>query len=570
MKRKLAFLLALLVAVSLLAACGSSNPSKPVETESVSPSATAPSGETASPESEEGKGTKNGHVFYDPPITLNLAKAVGPEVKFKPDQDINNNEYNDWLLDEFGIKANYTWTTPTADDAFYTKLMLSISAGEKLPEFFTLTNLQAHELIDSGLVMPIDDLYEKYAGKVWKAAYDEIPNSWLPYRRDGKTYAYPLADYSYEHEDVMWIRQDWLDAVNMKAPTNLEELRAVMDAFIHLGSDVTGQDKVYGFAAAMKGNYITWDGANPIFGGFGTIPEMWLKDDKGEIVYSSTLPQVKEALGEFKSWIEKGYFSPEAVLMDEMKAAELFTSGRAGIVMGPTWLYSWPLRDVETNVPGAKVGMYPIPAGPTGTFVQQGNDTHFQVVLFSKEAQNPQAFFEVTNFMYDNWSDPPAGSRYQWGFKEGYDYVMTAEGLPSYKTEEIPNGAASIFPFANPTIPSQKVSVASYLASGAKPETPLQISKSIGWDQYFIDAAQIVLSQKDSVLYNLFNGKPTPTMVEKMSDIRTFEEEVFSRIMNGDLDINEGFDTWLTYWNENGGPEITQEVRDWYKAAGGE
>lgn len=123
------------------------------------------SSQTASTATEAEK-TKNGHFYYDPPITLNLARAVGPEAKFKEGQDINNNEYNDWLLEEFGVKVNYMWNTPTSDDAFYTKLMLSISAGEQLPEFFTIETSHAHELIDSGLMMLIDDLYEQYADEV--------------------------------------------------------------------------------------------------------------------------------------------------------------------------------------------------------------------------------------------------------------------------------------------------------------------------------------------------------------------------------------------------------------------
>ena len=75
-------------------------------------------------EAPQAQTTKNGHFYYDPPITLNLAIAIGPEVKFKEGQDINNNEYNDWMLEEFGLDVNYVWNTPTGDDAVYTKLKL--------------------------------------------------------------------------------------------------------------------------------------------------------------------------------------------------------------------------------------------------------------------------------------------------------------------------------------------------------------------------------------------------------------------------------------------------------------
>lgn len=368
----------------------------------------------------------------------------------------------------------------------------------------------------------------------------------------------------------MWIRQDWLDAVGMDAPTNLEELRAVMDAFVNLDSSVTGQDKVYAVAAQLKGNYITWMGLNVIFGMYGMVPEMWLKNADGEIVYSSTQPEIKEALAELKDWIDKGYLSPEVGLTDEMGASELFTSGRAGIAFGPTWIYSWPLQDVVANVPNAEVEVYPLPVGPDGTLIQHGNPNHYQVVLFSKDAENPQAFFEVMNYHFENMTDPDFDSPFAWGFKEGYDYVMK-DGMPSYEEEDMPDGiVASIFPFANYNIPSQKIEIASYLASGAEPETPVQISKSIGWDDTFNRAAEIVLSQKDTVRYDIFTGAPTDLMTDKMGDMVRVQEETFSNILYGKVDIEEGFNTWLDFWNKNGGPEITEEVREWYQAAGGE
>lgn len=521
-------------------------------------------------EASQAQTTKNGHFYYDPPITLNLAIAIGPEVKFKEGQDINNNEYNDWMLDEFGLDVNYVWNTPTSDDAFYTKLMLSISAGEPLPDFFSIENSHAHELIDSGLLMPIDDLWEQYAGDVWKTAYEDVADCWLPYKRDGQTYAYPIADYLYEHEDVMWIRDDWLEAVGMEAPTNLDELRAVMEAFVNLDSSVTGNDEVYAVAAQLKGNYITWMGLNCIFGMFGMVPEMWLENADGEIVYSSTQPEVKEALAELKDWLDKGYLEPEVGLVDEMGAAELFTSGRAGIAFGPTWIYSWPLADVEGNFPDAKVSPYPLPVGPDGTLIQHGNPNHYRTVLFSKDAENPQAFFEFTNFCFENMTDPDPDSPYAWGFKEGYDYVMK-DGLPSHLEEDMPDGiVASLFPFASYNVPKQKVEIATFLASGAEPERPIEIVQSISMDENFIKAAPIVLEQQDTVRYDLYTAAPTELMTEKMADIVRVQEETFSKILYGKVGIDEGFDSWLEFWNNNGGPEITEEVREWYAAAGGE
>lgn len=213
---------------------------------------------------------------------------------------------------------------------------------------------------------------------------------------------------------------------------------------------------------------------------------------------------------------------------------------------------------------------YPLPVGPDGTLIQHGNPNHYRTVLFSKDAENPQAFFEFTNFCFENMTDPDPDSPYAWGFKEGYDYVMK-DGLPSHLEEDMPDGiVASLFPFASYNVPKQKVEIATFLASGAEPERPIEIVQSISMDENFIKAAPIVLEQQDTVRYDLYTAAPTELMTEKMADIVRVQEETFSNILYGKVGIDEGFDSWLEFWNNNGGPEIAEEVREWYAAAGGE
>lgn len=515
-------------------------------------------------------GEKNGHFFYDPPIQVNIARSVGPDVRFKPGEDINNNQVNDWLLEEFGLDVNYIWTTPTTDNAFYTKLMLSIAAGDTLPEFFAIPGTQAHELIESGLFMPIDDLLDAYAGEIWQNSLAEVPNVSLPYVRDGELYAYPLLEYLYEHEDVVWIRQDWLDLLGLEAPTTLEELREVMDAFSKLDASVTGQSKVYGMTAAMQSNYTSWIGENPIWGGFGAIPQIWMQMEDGSLVYGSTLPPILDALKEFKDWIDKGYFPPDVVLFNEVQAYEVFTAGKAGMAIAPTWSYDWPLRDVEKNVEGAVVRPYPIPMGPTGSFIQVGQSDPYQVMLFAKSAKNPQVFFELSNYLYENFADPAFGSQFEYGWREGYDYAFLEDGTPTFDTNLIPDGKATLFFFMSPLIPSMKMANAAFLAEGNEPQSPAQVKSSLAWNENFLKAAQIAVSQREHTVPNMFNGAPTPSIVEMMPDLRSREVELFSSILYGKVDPEAGFEQWLAFWEANGGPQITEEVNEWYRNAKGE
>ncbi|MOA31501.1 hypothetical protein D3C78_1526630 [compost metagenome] len=103
-----------------------------------------------------------------------------------------------------------------------------------------------------------------------------------------------------------------------------------------------------------------------LFGDFGTMPEQWNKGADGTLSYGSIDPGAKQALSTLKTWMEKGYITKDAGLVDENGGYEQFTKGQAGAIVGRNWLPDWPFGDLLNNVPGAKYKAYAIPAGPDG------------------------------------------------------------------------------------------------------------------------------------------------------------------------------------------------------------
>ena len=82
------------------------------------------------------------------------------------------------------------------------------------------------------------------------------------------------------------------------------------------------------------------------------------------------------------------------------------------------------------------------------------------------------------------------------------------------------------------------------------PEGSLSVQKSY-WDN-------------KKTVTNEFYGAPTPTMVEKLSTLKTQTLTDFTAIILGG-DINN-FDKFVTNWNTLGGMQITKEVNEWYKS----
>ncbi len=552
--------------VSIFTGCGSDNGSAGTA-ENTSRAAVTDSESTAAV-TEAGL-PKNG-IKFEPEVEITTACILGDVIKFKNGETIQDNVHTRWAKDTLGINIRYLWTTPETNDAFRTKLMLSLSANEPLPDFLNVGMDIAQDLIDSGRFQAVDGMFEQYACPEWKEAMAEVPNAWLPYLRDGKKYAIPELEYSMQHDDVMWMRKDWLEKLGLSAPKTIAELEAVMDAFVNRDPDGNSKKDTYGLTSTMLLNYNAWIGPGAVFGSFGAIPQKWQKNEKGEIVYGSVRPEIKTALGKFKEWIDKGYVHKEIGMHDEMKASELFTSGKAGIAFGASWLYGWPLNATEVNVPGAVVWPYPLPAGPDGKIGQASEGSHYFVMLFNKDFKNPEIFFQYYNYLYQNYMLPEEGGVFENGFAKGYDYDIV-DGKVVLTEDQIPGGRVApekYFLAVAPRMPSLYMNTLAQLANGKAPETLFEKKVVTVGLQQPLEAAKIVVDQRAHTIDDLFTGKPTDTMKDKLADLKTMEIEAFSKIIYGKAGSDE-FDRFVADWYAKGGQQITDEVREWYKSVGG-
>ncbi|QJD87004.1 extracellular solute-binding protein [Cohnella herbarum] len=560
-RKRFSLVLAVILIAGLVAGCSGNGNS--------SPSASGEAGAASNGAAGEGDSLPEIDGKFVPEVTLTNVRALGDDVKFKDGETIDNNVYTKWMKERLGINVKYLWTTPKANDAFKTKLTLSMTANEEFPDIIEVPGTEAHALIESGKFQDAGALFDKYASEAYKKAMAEVPDAWLPYVRDGKRMAIPGIDYIMQHDDAMFIRQDWLDKLGLKAPTTIDEMEKVMDAFVNQDPDGNSKKDTYGMISTMKESYNAWIGTGEIFGAFGAVPQIWEKDESGEVVYGSVRPEIKQALGKLKEWIEKGYLHKEVALQDEMKAAELFISGKAGIAFGPTWLYNWPLQDVVKNVPEAVVKPYPLPAGPDGKIGQASEGTHVLVTLINKDMKHPEIYFKYINYMYDHYNDPVAGGEFEYGFAKGYDYDIV-DGKPVFEGN-IPGGyidPAKYFLGIPPRTPSMFVKTLAELYDGKEPSTPYEKKLALSSTKQQLEAASIVSSQHQYTLDNLFTGAPTPTYKDKWENLKRMEITAFTKILYGNASL-DSFDDFVKDWNAAGGAQVTKEIQEWYKSAGG-
>lgn len=506
---------------------------------------------------------------FDPPVTISYLRPWGPDVTFKSGEDQDNNVHTTWAKEKLGIELKNLWVSPSTNNAFETKLRLSLTSNSEMPDIISYRgdfNL-VRELIESGKFVDAGELFDKYASDTWKAAMDEDPTVWYPFMEDGKRIGIPILDYAYNGDPVVWIREDWMQNLKLEAPKTLDDLEKIMDAFTNQDPDGNNIKDTYGLSIGFKNWTNTWmSDAGWIFGAYGTMPNQWNLKDDGTLEYGSITEGTKQGLARLRDWMDKGYISKEAGLYDEVKASEEFSAGKAGIIVGPHWMPAWPLEDVKKNNPEAQYKAYPIPAGPDGTVGRHGTSNANGVVLINKDMENPEAFFMYQNYLFDNFANPAVGGEFENGMAEGYDWVMV-DGKPTTDAAHTGGFAPEKYTitFDGARIPSLNMETLAKLARGEEATTPFEKKVALSVPQPMLEAAQIVMDQKEATLNQMFTGAPTQTMQMNNDILTKMEKDIFSSIIYGKEPV-DAFDDFVEKYNAAGGEQITKEVNEWYKS----
>jgi len=498
-------------------------------------------------------------------VKLSALKITPSDVVYaNGDTDVDN-YYTRWMKSQFNIEVSYPWTT-TQQDTFNSKLSMMLASGEKMPDLVMAKGDIVNDLIDSGKFMEVGPIFDALASDTWKDATSQAPNAWLPYSRDGKRYGIPLLQDAYQSDSVLWVRQDWLDNVGLSAPTTLEEMEAVLDAFVNKDPDGNGQKDTIGLAIGIKDGFTAYmSDVNPLFGANGTMPKQWNIAEDGSLQYGSVQPGARDTLEMLARWFKNGYLPTEAAVYDINKATESIVQGKAGMIFGAHWLAEWPLGDVVKNEPNAKFIPIAIPAGADGTKGYKLNPIVNNVMLISKEAEHPDAYFLYTNWLYERYPTRQEPFNTKDHGIEGDSY------FDLHQNKQVAGKSANGDKLSLTTnfvvIPDLRMKLYADLLAGKEITNDFmeQLSRKPEGNK---QAAQILLDSLDYGMPDMFQGTPTATMQEMQAFLDKLELETYTKIIYGQAPISE-FDSFVEKWKSSGGDKITEEVNEWYKSVSG-
>lgn len=311
-RKRLLTTAAFIMAISVIAGCGSNNK------EEGSPS---PSASGSSPENSAQTDSAATTATFDKPLTLSMGTLAPTET------DLSKNEFLTDLNKRFNINFDlktFTW------DNWSDKQKIFAASGD-LPNIMwaNMSFPEVRKLAEQGLLKALPDDLSKYPN-IQKAL--EGSKEWNEMAINGKHYAWPrwLEENSGYFTGAIYYRKDWakqlgLNADDVKA-LKPDELIALAKAFQEQDPGKNGKGKTIGYAGvgwAVPGPMATYL--------YNVQMENYIKGADGQYQWGARLPESVKAIKFFQKLIKEGVLWKDFFAGKNDDASKMFMSGKLGL-----------------------------------------------------------------------------------------------------------------------------------------------------------------------------------------------------------------------------------------------
>lgn len=501
---------------------------------------------------------------YDPQLNVSIdfqiSDALAPDFV---EADWANNLWNQTYRDKYGINLNASWFCK-GNDLCSQKKSVAIASGS-IPDIMTVGVDQLAVLSKTNMIRTdLKEVFDKYATDLTKSVVGEAGEApWDSATFGGKVLAIPQVDSAIDTAGFLWIRQDWLDKLNLKVPTSMEELYNVMKAFKEQDPDGNGKPDTVGLM--LNKDFLSPGLAEAlgVFNGFHAYPNAWVRNSSGKLEFGSIQPEIKDALVYLSKMYKDGLIETDFGAKDSAKASELAASGKVGIEFGAMWNGMYPLQQTKDNFKDSNWLAFALPskdADPARPQIKLNVRGYYVV---NSKFEHPEALVKMLNFfteanrgpdasLYDKFFGPDGPGQHPTAFQEW----AAKKNLTAHLnvTEALKSGDASKL---NAEEKNYFDNIKKYQAGD---NTQAQFEKVFGETGSF----RIMNEYDKNNLFQLdeFYGAPTDTMKSRMDTIKKSEIEYFTKVIMG-ADSIDSFDKFVSNLNAMGLTQITDEVNAW-------
>lgn len=341
---------------------------------------------------------------------------------------------NGWLKETEEITNIAINVIPSSSADALNKRNLLLASGD-YPDMFltgwTAIFSQADVMqfgVKEEILVPITPYLEEY-GKEINYVFDYNPifklTSTAP---NGEIYGVARFSECYHCSAYpkMYMRQDWLDKLNLQMPTTTEELREVLKAFVTGDPNGNGENDEIGLTGATTWNtmleycLLGWSFQN-------IKPDFWLYlTDAGEVDFAARTEAYREGLRYIKSLYDEGLIDPAAFSQKDDQMAQT-------VRQDPKIVGAYVCDHVAMGVSNTDYDEYktyqivkPV-EGPSGMRAQPQNANEGEVQGFhgviTDVCEYPEAAFRWLDYQLSEESMVKKG----WG-KEGVGWEVAPEG----------------------------------------------------------------------------------------------------------------------------------------------
>lgn len=280
------------------------------------------------------------------------------------------------------------------------RINIMMASGD-LPDLMYLWNLdnKYSTFAKEGLLLPLDEYLTNAPNVTSKSTKEQIQAAFVP--ETGKIHAVTRPHVGSNMGAL--IRKDWLDKLDLKMPTTVEEFKVVAKAFTEKDPDGNGKNDTYGLTIKADAKETFMDPA--ITGVFGARSLLAL-DKNGKINIPESDGSYMKLLEFYGELYKMKALDTEFYLNKGTAARDKWKQGKAGILidsMKSNELFAPSSTDLKKANPAAKVDfMYPLKNPEDGKRYSYQTTSVWGGYAITKAAKDPKRIMKFIDWGFSD------------------------------------------------------------------------------------------------------------------------------------------------------------------------
>lgn len=524
---------------------------------------------------------------YPDTIYYTLGKMTSDNNSNMPKGDTyEDNVYTRYIKDTINVQNVDAFE---AEDGQYdTKVSMAV-AMKDIPDIMVVSNPDTLSLlIENDMIEDLSESYEKCLSPKIKSMYESYGDELLSQVTfDGKIMAFPETNIT-DGPNLLWLRKDWMDKLGLKKTENISDAVDIIKAFVENGMGDNENGNTVGLVCdtsiAGECGYSREYLLDIIFASFDAYPKQWLKEDDGSITYGSVTDNAKQALAYIHELYEENVIDNNFLLRTTANIIELIENGHCGSFFGPWWAPNNPLIKAVGYDSEADWQPYLLQTDSQGRTSYHSQNPCYKYIVVRKGYEHPELAAKIVSVLFDKMRYECNTSK---ELKQYYQLSVEPTARPLSINIDYKNALNMCYQELCDVINNEKQPSSLNIMESSYYDACMSylynsggVSKSVNgsvsdrnvagrkgatsdqWAAYMsrIKACSVLSSANINVVNSVFFGS-TYTMKSRWWRLKEEEKQVYIKIICGEGSIDE-FDQFVSYWYQNGGTQITDEVSE--------